>query len=139
MPLRGKPGDVMSRSVAKLVREMGTAFAVLAIYVLTLLAPLHQSAGLQRDLANLGYESIGTWSVCAPLTDEAGGETRDGQQIKCAAAGIGKNQLAATLPQPIVFDSPARSAEPHFVAFDTIGHSSHLPYIGQPRAPPARV
>ena len=42
---------IRSRHIA---REMGTALAVLAVYVLVLLAPLHQAAGLQRDLSQLG-------------------------------------------------------------------------------------
>ncbi|MGV8921480.1 MAG: hypothetical protein ACOH2R_27520, partial [Pseudomonas sp.] len=36
-----------SRNIA---REMVAAIAVMAIYIFVLLAPLHQSAGLQRDL-----------------------------------------------------------------------------------------
>lgn len=129
----------MPVSGAKLVRETGTAFALLAIYVLILLAPLHQAAGLQRDLASLGYETIGTWSVCATSPGQSDDKTQDNRQIKCPAAGIGKNELVAVLPPAPVFDTALRLLEKPFLAFDRVEHSTRLDPIGQPRAPPALV
>lgn len=49
--------------IRTILREAATAVAVLALYVLVLLAPLHQAAGLQRDLNALGYTSLDTWSI----------------------------------------------------------------------------
>lgn len=48
------------------VREIGTALAVLSLYVLTLLLPLHQAAGLQNDLARLGFEQSVSVTLASP-------------------------------------------------------------------------
>lgn len=130
----------MTISAGKIVREIGTALAVLAIYVLTMLAPLHQAAGLQRDLAALGFDAIGVWSVCAPLTEADGAGGKDVLQIKCPAAGIGKNELAAILPaQPAAF-GPLPAFEPVIFApdFKTV-FTRPVEHPRQPRAPPVQA
>lgn len=121
------------RSIA---REMVTAAAVAAIYILVLLAPLHQAAGLQRDLAQLGYAPLDGWSICSSLAPQ----NEDGKPpavVKCAAAGIGKHELS--LPEPAVFDFSILSipiavfyADAHLLIASTLDWPS-----GQPRAPPA--
>lgn len=123
-----------SRTIA---REVSTAFAVLAIYVLVLMAPLHQAANLQRDLTQLGYASAYSWSICTPLTEDNGGTPY--AAVKCAVAGIGKNKLAPVEPVALAI-GVARSATA--VAYA----SAHLiirpvpdRYSGQPRAPPMSV
>ncbi|HEY0034192.1 MAG TPA: hypothetical protein VGB81_13075, partial [Devosia sp.] len=51
-----------------MTREIGTAFAVLAIYLLTILAPLHQARASQLVFQELGYATVGTgWVLCTPL------------------------------------------------------------------------
>lgn len=73
-------------------REIGTALAVLAIYLLTLLAPLHQARASQLVLAELGYTTATTgWVLCTPAG--ATGEDGDISIAKCPAAGIGKHDL----------------------------------------------
>ena len=127
----------MSFRRSNLTRELGTAFAVLAIYVLTLLAPLHQAAGLQRDLAKLGYETIGGWSICAPIQNDQ--DDKSPTVVKCAAAGIGKNELVAIEPATIDLGT-VRVGE-------TIRYAEHVradapavhAHIGQARAPPVAV
>lgn len=117
-----------------IVRETGAAIAVLALYILVLLAPLHQAAGLQRDLGALGYASLDTWSVCSQLAqnDDGTGPT----VAKCAASGIGKNELAGI--DPVLIDTgmvrvATIVAYPQSHAF----HRSTLDRLtGQPRAPP---
>lgn len=124
----------------RMVREVGTAFAVLAIYVLTLLLPMHQAAGLQRDLAQLGYETVGAWSLCEDFASTSeGGDQPEPTAVKCPAAGIGKYEFAALLP-------PALTVAPPVVA-DPIRHDvavvpalgSPPDHFGQSRAPPASV
>jgi hypothetical protein len=122
-----------------MVRETGIALAMLAVYVLTLLLPLHQAAGLQRDLDTLGFATLDTWSVCQPLAADADGEPDEAAALKCPATGTAKHQLAATLPPAITFALPAATlllslAEP------AAPQAAILPdHIGQSRAPPAAV
>ena len=117
-----------------IVRETGAAIAVLAIYILVLLAPLHQAAGLQRDLGALGYESLDNWSVCGQLA-----KSDDGSQsavVKCAGSGIGKNELAAA--DPVIIDASIVQVATVVVYAPTQSlHQSQLDRLtGQPRAPP---
>jgi len=91
-------------------RQTGAALAVLAVYLLVLLLPLHQAAGLQRDLAGLGYDSLADWSVCAPLAEDADDEPR-AAALACPLAGLGKHELAAPLPA-IVRLLPPPAADP---------------------------
>ncbi|MBD8066241.1 hypothetical protein IC608_12250 [Devosia sp. PTR5] len=129
----------MSTQVRRMVKEAGTAFAVLALYVLTLLLPLHQAAGLQRDLDAAGYAPLTSWSICAPLSQDRQGEPHREPAVHCPAAGIAKHQFAAILPPP-----PAPALIPRTAA---VAHAAapglnqfHLPdHFGQSRAPPARA
>lgn len=120
-----------------IARELSTAIAVLALYVLVLLAPLHQAAGLQRDLSDLGYATADSWSICAPLVE--GQNSQQSAVVKCAAAGIGKHDLALAAPVPLTA-AVVRIAAP--VAYPLAQHfilptPHHL--SGQPRAPPTTV
>lgn len=76
-----------------MVREVGTAFAVLAIYLLTILAPLHEARASQLAFEKLGYSTLETgWILCAPQ-----GTPGDNDEVlvgKCPATGIGKHDLA---------------------------------------------
>jgi hypothetical protein len=117
-------------------REIGSALAVLAIYVLTLLFPLHQASALQRDLGRIGYETIGAWSVCAPHEADRGGDPLHPALAKCPAAGIGKNDLAILPPVPVAIVPPAGPAlvlRPEAGIVPPLGMPDH---VGQPRAPP---
>lgn len=80
-------------SSRSMTREIGTAFAVLAIYLLTILAPLHQARASQLAFEQLGYSTLQTgWVLCSSA--DATGDDRDVTVAKCPAAGIGKNDLA---------------------------------------------
>jgi len=115
--------------------EMGAALAVLAVYVLVLLAPLHQAAGLQGDLARLGYESHLSWSVCTSVAQDEG-ET-EVPASKCPLSGPGKFKLIH-LPT----DAEALAPGPSLLSivrpwqFDR-AEGLHGGHPGQPRAPPA--
>lgn len=121
-----------------MAREMGAALAVLALYILVLLGPLHQAAGLQRDLTRLGYASQANWSICAPPTTL---DTDPDQPIiiKCAAAGLGNAALPPPLPGAMLLAPLLLSST---VAYPStpIQMAPALPrHRGESRAPPASV
>lgn len=126
----------MRSKTRSLRTEIGAPLAVVALYVLTLLLPLHQAAALQRDLARAGYETIGGWTICVPVTDHRAPDSP--AAVKCPATGVAKHQLAVTLPPPPSFAPPARRIAGVAYARPAIGTTGKpSPHIGQPRAPPA--
>lgn len=116
-------------------REIGSAVAVLAIYLLVLLAPLHQAAGLQREFSALGYVSIDTTSVCAALAQDENGQPA----AKCAAAGIGKNEIAAVEPVVLAVDGQRVATVVSYQLRTEPVSSTLQHHPGRPRAPPALV
>jgi len=119
-------------------REIGTAFAVLAIYLLTVLAPMHHARASQLAFEELGYSIIeSSWVLCTPA--DATGQDRDVLVAKCPATGIGKAEY--TLPTldvlPVELDVAALSAPLSMRA------PVFLPRIAAPpsgpRAPPTLV
>jgi len=119
-------------------REIGTALAVLAIYLLTMLMPLHQARASQLAFEELGYSTTTVgWVLCTPGLP-SGGDS-DVTVAKCPATGIGKHELALPTPEslPLAFDRVALSAAPTPVI------SAFLPAPTAPptgsRAPPASV
>lgn len=123
-----------SRSI---IRETATAIAVLALYILVLLAPLHQAAGLQRDFDSLGYASLDLWSVCAPLTVD---QTDEQPQVaKCPFAGLGKHDIALVEPASLDLGSIRLPAEAVYPSIAGHGRPPTAPHIGQARAPPVTV
>ena len=125
---------VHSRSIS---REIGTAFAVLALYLLMILTPLHQARATQVDLAALGYQTIETgWVLCSADADRDETKTL---VSKCPAAGIGKQQLAEPTPVALANGviTPIRS-----VAYAPLIHRqlrARLNPAAPPRGPPASV
>ena len=121
----------------RMFREIGTAFAVLALYLLVILAPLHQARATQVDLAALGYQSIETgWVLCSADTDRD--ETKS-LVSKCPAAGIGKQQLAE--PTPVVLTNGV-TAPILSVAYAPLTHQqlqARLNPAAPPRGPPTSV
>lgn len=55
-------------------REIGMASAVLAIWLLSLLAPMHLVSRMATELRMAGYDVRGDWSLCLPsgLVDDDG-------------------------------------------------------------------
>lgn len=119
-------------------REIGTALAVLAIYLLTVLAPIHQARASQLAFEELGYTTIQSgWVLCTSAG--AGGQGQDITVSKCPATGVGKDELALPLldATPVGHDrlalaAPLASTEPIFLP------RLIAPPAG-PRAPPASV
>jgi len=123
-----------SRSIG---RDFGAAIAVLAVYVLVLLAPLHQAAGLQRDLARLGFATQTDWSLCEAAPPGQNGKSA--ADIKCPAAGIGKHDLVAITPTtaPLHLE---RVAEPAvYPVRAAVVSPAIVEHVAQARAPPATV
>ncbi|WP_449396352.1 hypothetical protein [Devosia riboflavina] len=120
-----------------IIRETATAIAVLALYVLVLLAPLHQAAGLQRDFDSLGYASLDLWSVCAPLTVD---QTDEQPQVaKCPVAGLGKHDIALIEPASLDVGYLRLQTKTFYPSVVEQRQSSTAPHIGQARAPPVMV
>ena len=122
-----------------MLRETGIALAVLAIYVLTLLLPLHQAAGLQRDLNASGFSTLDSWSVCQSLAEDENGEPREATALNCPATGVAKHAMAAMLPPALVFEPPTTADTIRF-AQSPARLAPILPdHVGQSRAPPVLV
>jgi hypothetical protein len=114
---------------------MVTALTVLVIYALVLLLPLHQAAGLQRDLGKIGFQTAGAWSICTPpAQDDDGSNTPTA--VKCALSGLAKDKFAAIIPQLDI--GQVRIGAPVLYAEVWRPHSPPISaYAGQARAPPA--
>ncbi|ODT76811.1 MAG: hypothetical protein ABS76_30015 [Pelagibacterium sp. SCN 64-44] len=124
----------LSRQI--MIRDTGTALAVLALYVLTLLLPLHQAAGLQRDLNALGYSTLSAWSVCQPLTVDRDRDKDSPAALACPAMGAGQHHLAMLLP-PAPALAPLAATAGIGLEQPAPAHSARLPdHVGQSRAPP---
>ena len=121
-----------------MTREIGTAFAVLAIYLLTILAPLHHARASQMALQELGYSTLESgWVLCSAV--ETGDEDRDVLIAKCPAAGIGKPDVLPPALAVIALDHDASFvAAPLSLASATVTPFAIASPSG-PRAPPALV
>ena len=118
-------------------KEIGTAFAVLALYLLTILTPLHQARATQLDLAALGYQTIETgWVLCSAETDRSEGKSL---VTKCPAAGIGKQDLVAPTLAVIAVDVPAVVRPVAYVDLPRHLDAQRLNWSASPRAPPANA
>lgn len=113
---------------------MATACAVLAIYLLTLLLPLHQAAGLQRDLSRIGFTTI-DWSICTPIAQD-GSNGGTPTAVKCAAAGIAKFEFAAIVPPAIVVGLVRIGGAVDYAAVSDVAALATRLHSSQPRAPP---
>jgi hypothetical protein len=129
----------MGIGAARMVREIGIAVAVLALYVLTLLLPLHQAAGLQRDLDALGFAPLDSWSVCSSLVQDGEGDPADAAALTCPAVGVGKQQMAATLPPALTLEPPSIAIAVRYAPAQRALFNVPTAHVGQSRAPPVTV
>ena len=120
-------------------REAGTALAVLAIYVLTLLLPLHQAAGLQRDFNALGFATLDAYSVCSSLALDRDGAPVDAAALSCPAVGVSKHQMAAILPPAITLPPPSLVVIGRVAPLAGVIRTMPPDHVGQSRAPPVVV
>lgn len=125
----------MAQNQRRLMRETGMALAVLALYLLTLLLPLHQASGLQRDLNAIGYSTLSAWSLCGDMSETGDGEPLPAA-LTCPAMSIAKQSLVPVLPPALHIAAATRSDTPHPEADFGASGPSLPPHIGQSRAPP---
>ncbi|HTO27867.1 MAG TPA: hypothetical protein VL017_04680 [Devosia sp.] len=118
-------------------REIGTALAVLAIYLLTVLTPLHHARASQLAFEELGYAMAqSSWVLCTP--DGADGEDGDVIVAKCHATGPGKVELmlpvlgAMAIRHDVALAAPLMASPPAFPP-------RAIAPSGGPRAPPVLV
>lgn len=108
---------VRNRIIRTLTREAGLASAVLALWMLALLAPLHQTSGMLRAFGAAGVEISASWSIC--IADEAA--QSDHAIPSCPAQAIGKDDLATP---------------PGAVVAARLGHPAPFLRAGALRSPP---
>lgn len=124
-------------STRNIGREIGTAFAVLAIYLLTILAPLHHARASQLAFEDLGYATIeASWVLCTPTGAE--GQDRD-VLAKCPATGVGKAEfiLPVLAVLPVALDIATLAAPLSVTTPAFLPRTAASP--GGPRAPPVLV
>lgn len=125
----------MRLGLRSIVKEVGIALAVLAMYSLLLLAPWHQASALQHELAELGYATVGAVDLCGPIVD---GDDRP-EELGCHIAGIGKLDFSLLVPDGTAL-VPSPFAQAVVYAFQHVASRPALaPHFGQARAPPVSV
>lgn len=118
-------------------REIGTAFAVLAIYLLTVLAPMHHARASQLAFEELGYATIeASWVLCTPTGID--GQDSDVLVAKCPVTGVGKADLVLPLLDALPVSHDIALAAPLFTALPAFLPRAIAPPSG-PRAPPVSV
>ncbi|MEO5806261.1 hypothetical protein [Devosia sp.] len=118
-------------------REIGTAFAALAIYLLTILTPLHQARASQLDFARLGYATIdANWALCgAPDASD----TSKTVATKCPVTSTGKQHVAPVLPVAFVFNPQRAQVQLDAPSAKSPTPAGVLQIAAPPRAPPAQA
>lgn len=118
-------------------REIGTAFAVLAIYLLTVLAPLHHARASQLAFEQLGYSTTqASWVLCTPAGAES--QDRDVLVTKCPATGVGKAETVLAAPHALPTAYDIALAAPLLTRALVFFPRAVAPPAG-PRAPPVSV
>jgi len=124
----------MQAGSKRIARDTGTAMAVLAMYLLLLLAPWHQAAALQHELADLGYVATATLDLCGGAATDQDGSAAT---FKCHMAGAGKFELSGVAPGAAALDLPRRAHDVAYAAAPMAVPHPVLAGAQQPRAPPA--
>lgn len=127
----------MNQTRGGIGREIGTALAVLAIYLLTVLSPLHHARASQLAFQELGYAMAqSSWVLCTPGGTD--GEDRDTPVAKCPATGVGKAELALPVMDAMAVRHDVALAAPLLTESPVFLLRSVAP-SGGPRAPPVSV
>lgn len=123
-----------SRKDTTVFKELGLALTVLALWMLSLLVPLHQTSGMLRELARAGYDISDAWTVCVTLAQD---ESRPDQPPSiCPAQLVSKAGLVGV---DIVRLPGLRSIAPRladWAIYDDVGHVVRPRQDAQPRGPP---
>jgi len=118
-------------------REIGTALAVLALYLLTVLSPIHHAHASQLAFQELGYATAqASWTLCSSAG--AMGDQDDASPAKCPGLGVGKAEVVP----PVLHALPAAYGRALAAPLFTIAPASLPRTIAPPagpRAPPVSV
>ncbi|KRA42282.1 hypothetical protein [Devosia sp. Root635] len=118
-------------------REIGTAFAVLAIYLLTVLAPMHHARASQLAFEELGYATIeASWVLCTPSGIDS--QDKDAPVAKCPATGVGKTELVLPMLDAVPVSHEIALAAPLSIPLPAFLPRAIAPPSG-PRAPPVSI
>jgi hypothetical protein len=119
-------------------REIGTALAVLAIYLLTILAPLHEARASQLVFEELGYTTLQTgWVLCSSA--QSSGQNSNIPVSKCPVTGVGKPAaIAPGLNAVVLVVRATELAAPRPAAFAGVMPAIIAPPSG-PRGPPEPI
>ncbi|ARO13547.1 hypothetical protein BVG79_00187 [Ketogulonicigenium robustum] len=124
----------MSLSRRSLVTEFGTALAVLTLWLLAIVSPLHQVSAFAHEA---GISTV--WTICE-VPQEHGSSSHDPVMMACPMHGMGKGHTALLLP---VF-AGLHLYTTTFTILTTRLYEARLwariqPHPVQPRAPPGLV
>lgn len=125
----------MSRRRFSIVREAGSALALVALCCLTLLLPLHQAASLQRDLVAAGFDA-GVSPICSAYATPDSDDRQVPTALKCPAAGVSQHEFVALLPESEGIAAPLSEAFGWTPVDVALPRPVHPDPVGQPRAPP---
>ena len=116
-------------------KEIGTALAVLALYLLTILAPLHEARASQLVFEELGYTTLQTgWVICS--STQSSDSDHDSPVSKCPLSGAGKPAAVAPSLDAVALDLRATLlTAPRPLAMTAIQRATIAPPSG-PRGPP---
>lgn len=119
-------------------REIGTALAVLAIYLLTLLAPMHHARASQLAFEQAGYTTVAaSWVTCT--AEGRIGTDRDDPVAQCPVTGAAKSDLVAPVPGVLPAGMTLLALAPRLPPqAPAIIAAASAPPAG-PRAPPVPV
>ncbi|MCS6761608.1 MAG: hypothetical protein MO846_06220 [Candidatus Devosia symbiotica] len=120
-------------------REIGTALAVFAIYLLTILAPLHETCASQLVFEKLGYTTLRSGWV---LRSSAGAIDQDSKVpvSKCPVTGVDKPAAIASpgIDAVLLTWCHAELAAPRPITMGTVQPAAIAPPSG-PRGPPEAI
>lgn len=124
-------------STGNIGREIGTALAVLAIYLLTVLAPMQLARASQLDFQALGYTTPqSSWVLCSSA--DAGGADTNIAVAKCPATGVGKSDLVVPVSDMVPVQHEIVLVAPLWTVLPVYSPAPVAP-SAWPRAPPVPV
>jgi len=124
----------VSNAKYMVTREIGMALAVLSIWLMSLLAPMHQVSRLIGELSQAGIITVSHWSLCVPL--DLDGDGPDGPVTLCPAQGIGKSDMLVPMPAVLLAVAVPAVLLDGFDLTPERFWSRFQSEPGQPRAPP---
>jgi hypothetical protein len=125
-----------------IARNIGSALALFAMLVVTLLAPVHQAHAANRDLARANGDLLAAFVIChgdgLSQADTPADADRNDIIAKCPICSLAK-QVGAT-PMPALVSIPAVWGVSHAPTMSAAAAPTSKPErTAQPRAPPCLV